>query len=143
LGCAFPSVIKPLYTLQKRALRIMHCLPPSSPVTEWFSIDSILTFPQLSYYRLMLTIYKIINKTIMIPDITITADNRNLSLRSSPENLLSISKIHNNYGKLRIGHIGCKLWNRLNASIRHSKSLSCVKHELKNFIICFNANLHE
>ena len=110
-GCACPSVIKPLYPLQKRTLRIMHCLPPSASVTELFSIDGILTLPQLSYYRLILTykiMYKIMNKTTKIPDMTITTDKRNLTLRSSPEDLLSVSKVHNNYGKQRIGYVGSK-----------------------------------
>src|SRR5215813_7459052 len=53
-GTASPSILKPLHILQKRAVRIMHFLPPSTSVSEVFPTSGILHIHQLAYYRLVM-----------------------------------------------------------------------------------------
>ena len=140
-GTASPSILKPLHILQKRAVRIMHFLPPSTSVSEVFPTSGILHIHQLAYYRLVMFMQILIYEFPNCTDIQISEDSRNLGLRSTSQALLNIGKARTNYGKLRINYIGCKIWNELDNSLKRLKSFNIFKKELKNFVICTDANL--
>jgi len=142
-GNACQTVLKPLYLLQKRALRIINFLPPSASVSEIFPIEGILTIHQLAYYRLAILLHRLINTSLALPDIIVTTGNRVRTLRTPPETLLSVYKVRTNYGKQRIGYIGCNLWNCLNPSLKKLKSLSLFKKELKTSIIWMDSNFYK
>ena len=110
-GAACPSILKPLYVLQKRALRIMNFLPPSASVSDVFPINGTLTLPQLAYFKLAVLLHKLTNNCITLPDIPINIDCRKISLRTSPDTLLAVDRAKTNYGKRRISFIGSQLWN--------------------------------
>ena len=121
----------------------MNFLPPFASVSEIFPIEGILTIHQLAYYRLAILLHRLINTSLALPDITVTADNRVRTLRTPPETLLSVYKVRTNYGKQRIGYIGCNLWNCLNPSLKKLKSLSLFKKELKTHIIWMDSNFYK
>ena len=140
-GSACPTTLKPLLTLQKRAVRIMHCLPPSASVSEVFAISGILTIHQLAYYRIAILMHKIINEAINITDLDISVDRRPVVLRTTSDTSLSVCGVKTNYGKQKIQYMGCKLWNELDASLKGLKSLSLFSKEVKNFTLYSDANL--
>ena len=120
----------------------MNFLPPSASVSEIFPIEGILTVHQFAYYRLAILLHRIINLIPCSSWYNCNYRYRILTLRTPPETLLSVHKIKTNYGKQRIGYIGCNLWNCLDPSLKNLKSLSLFKKELKTYIIWMNSNLY-
>src|SRR5215813_13066958 len=61
-GSTYKTTLKPVYILQKRAMRIIHNIPPKSSIMEKFSTEGLLTVFQLAFQQLALAMYKITNK---------------------------------------------------------------------------------
>ena len=135
--------MNPLYTLQKRALRIIHSLPSSSSVSEIFPTDGILTLSQLAYYKLAVLFHGVINNSRDICDIRIVSVDRGITWRAASKGMLSLVKVKTNYGKQRFEYIGCKIWNDLEASVKMAKSLPVFKTKLKTYVICSDSNIYQ
>ena len=140
-GSVCKTSLKPLLTLQKRAIRIMNFLPPWSSTLEIFATSGILTICQLSYFHLAILMYKLFNGLIILDDIILNHYSHNTACRSQSNNPLSTSKVNNNYGKQKINYIGCILWNKIDPTTRNL-SANNFKKEIKNHIVCNNSKLY-
>src|SRR5215813_12051339 len=142
-GTACKTTLNPLYTLQKRALRIIHSLPPSSSVSEIFPTDGILTLRQLAYYKLAVLFHGVIHNSRDICGIRIVSVDRGITSRAASKGMLSLIKVKTNYGKQKFEYIGCKIWNDLEASVKMAKSLPTFKTKLKTHVICSDSNIYQ
>ena len=136
-GSTYESNIKPLFLLQKRAIRITtfaSFIEHSSPI---FKSPKIIKFLDLVKFITAVFMYKFHKKLLpsafsdfFTPVRSIHNYNTRLVSKSSFARPIS----HTNYGIFSIRFQGPKIWNSIDESLK-STSLAVFKKKLKNLLI--------
>ena len=136
-GNTYPTNIKPLFILQKRATRLITFSKFDERTSPLFKITGILKFFDLVTLHISLFMFKFHNKllptvfdTYFRPICTI----HNYRTRLSSKDAFSLRRVRTNYEIVNIRFSGVKVWNALEPDIK-LLSMSAFKARLKSSFI--------
>lgn len=136
-GSTYPTNIKPLLILQKRAIRILTFSKFDEHSSPLFKQTNILKLFDLVNFHISMFMFKFFNKLLpsAFDDFFVpTSRVHNYSTRLSSSNAYSLPRVRTNYGKFNIRFSGVKIWNSLESELK-LLSIGAFKARLKsNFI---------
>ena len=136
-GNTYVSNLKPIYTLQKRALRIITFSAFDHPSSPLFKSLGITKFFDLVTYHIAVLIYKHHNS--LLPSafncfFMKISHVHSYNTRLAVKQTYYLPNARTNYGMFNIRFKGPKVWNDLDENIK-GFSLSAFKNKLKqNFL---------
>ena len=131
--------LKPIFTKQKHALRIINYKARSSDTRELFKESNILNVFQLNIYQILIFMFKVKNDKIPITFKQYFSEvHHKYKTRQSDTNF----KIPKKFAKqtaFRISYRGCYLWNNF-LSVKEKKisSLNSFKNNIKKLLLSKN-----
>ena len=137
-GNTYLTNIKPLFILQKRAVRTMTFCKFDEHSSPLFKQTNILKLSDLIKFQISIFMYKFHkNQLPAVFDSYFLSISKvhNYSTRLSSTHAYALPKARTNYGKFRIKFIGAKVWNALDADLK-TLSFRTFKARLKeNFTL--------
>ena len=136
-GNTNPTNIKPLFILQKRAIRLITFSKFDEHTSPLFKITGILKFFDLVTLHISLFMFKFHKK--LLPPVFDTyfrtiSTIHNYRTRLSSKDAFSLSRVRTNYGIFNIRFSGVKVWNALEPDIK-PLSMGALKARLKSSLI--------
>ena len=136
-GNTYPTNIKPLFILQKRAIRLITFSKFDEHTSPLFKITGILKFFDLVTLHISLFMFKFHKK--LLPTVFDTyfrpiSTIHNYRTRLSSKDAFSLPRVRTNYGIFNIRFSGVKVWNALEPDIK-LLSMSAFKARLKSSLI--------
>ena len=136
-GNTYPTNIKLLFILQKRAIRLITFSKFDEHTSPLFKITGILTFFDLVTLHISLFMFKF--HKILLPTVFDTyfrpiSTIHNYRTRPSSKDAFSLPRVRTNYGIFNIRFSGVKVWNALEPDIK-LLSMSAFKARLKSSLI--------
>ena len=136
-GNTYPTNLKPLFILQKRAIRIITFSKFDEHSSPLFKQTTILKLFDLVNFHVSIFMFKFYNKLLpavfdnfFVP----TSKVHNYNTRLTSSNAYSLPRVRTNYGKFNIRFSGAKIWNSLEPDLK-LLSIGAFKARLKsNFI---------
>ena len=136
-GNTYPTNIKPLFMLRKRAIRLITFSKFDEHTSPLFKTTGILKFFDLVTLHISLFMFNFHKKllhtvfdTYFRPISTI----HNYRTRLSSKYAFSVPRVRTNYGIFNISFSGVKVWNALEPDIK-LLSMSAFKARLKSSLI--------
>ena len=133
----YPTNIKPLFVLQKRAIRLITFSKIDEHTSPLFKITGILKFFHLVTLHISLFMFKFHKE--LLPTVFDTYFHsintiHNYRTRLSSKDAFSLPRVRTNYGIFNIRFSGVKVWNALEPDIK-LLSMSAFKARLKSSLI--------
>ena len=119
-GSTYETTLKPLFVLQKRALRLITFSPYNTHTSPIFKDLSILKLPDIVNYCIALFMFKLKNDLLpkQFQSFAVNVSEvHNYRTRSVANQNLYLPKAKTNYGKFNIRFIGAKTWNSLDSQV--------------------------
>jgi hypothetical protein len=134
-GNAYKSAIKPIITLQKKALRIITFSDYRAASKPLFNRLDIVRFEGVVKSQTLLFMYQMKNNLLPIPcsKYFIRNDNTVYCTRNAPT--YKLLPYCNNIRKNAIAIMGPRIWNELPREIQSIPSISLFKKQLKCWIV--------
>ena len=137
-GNTYSTILYPLCTIQKRAIRIITFSSYRDHSTPLFKLTNILKLTDLIYFQTAIFMYKFHHR--MLPSLfdnyfTEISKTHNYSTRLSQKKSYCLPKIRTNYGIYNIRYQGPKVWNSINKTLRDEMHISTFKTKLKSRLI--------
>ena len=132
-GNAYESILKPVFTLQKKAMRIITFSQFDTHSGPLFKSLQVIKFYDLVTLYVAIFMYKFHNQllpTTFHSFFTKVIDIHKYNTRFAAKQSYYLPYVRTNYGKFNIRFIGPSIWNSLDSDIKLS-SLSMFKKRLK------------
>ena len=142
-GIRSKTCINKITKIQKRAARIILCMPLKTSSKFMFNELQWLSFEKRCAYHLGVQIYKCKNGLIpeTISSLITFSNNESYQLRSIKRNdLMPQLKPRTNYIKDTFSYCSTNIWNDIPLFIRNTVSLNSFKSNYKKFLICKQFN---
>ena len=137
-GHTYPTILKPLLFIQKRAIRIITYSGYRDHSSPLFKLTYILKLPDLIYFQTGIFMFKFYNN--LQPKcfdnfFTKVNSTHSYSTRLSARKTYSLPKARTNYGLFSLKSQGPKIWNSINEAFKNEKHISTFKLKVKSFLI--------
>lgn len=133
-GNTYKSVMHPLFTLQKRAVRILHYAQYRAHTNQLFINAKILKLHDLINYKTLQIMYRAANRDLphnlqgLFIDREVTHNLRgNMLFRQR--------RVRTTLKSFSISVTGVKQWNKLDDEVKKSRNLWAFKKEIRNSIL--------
>lgn len=133
-GLTYPTTLRPLYMLQKKALRVCLCIPPPETISFAFRAMSVLDIFTLIKFRTCLTAHKILNTNFHITNVELRKYTSSYELRKD-EFMLTLPYPRTNYLTYSFSYFASKVWNELTPHLRTTAQFHTFKCELREFFM--------
>ena len=132
-GNTYSTTLKPLYVLQKKALRLMTFSKFDEHSSPLFKTLNIIKLHDLVSYQIAIFMYKFKNRLLPLVFnnfFTEVSKVHQYNTRSAAKHSYYLPKVRTNYGKFNIRFQAPKIWNAINEQVK-TGSLSKFKLSLK------------
>ena len=132
-GCTYKTHLSPVYTLQKRALRILGPNNIHIKSEDLFKRLNILNIYDLVAYNIASIMHQIIYEKLVLTTVSLHHSHRtavNVSRRR-----LILPKVNTNYGRSTLNFKGTSLWNKLDCNLTSITNLKTFLRNLKHSLI--------
>ena len=134
-GTAAPSVLRPLFISQKRALKIALNLHRRTSSTIVFATAKVLSLESLNKLQTNIFMYKYLNEMLPTKFCSKFLCNRDVHKYDTRQsNIYHVPKPRIEIMKQSISYRGPVLWNNLPLKIQQAGTLSCFKSYLKSYL---------
>ena len=137
-GNTYPTTLKPVCTLQKKAMRIMTFSRFDEHSGPLFKSLNIIKLSDLVTFHIAIIMFKFHNQLLppVFNDLFISVNRiHDYNTRHAAKQSYYLPKARTNYGIFNIRFQGPRVWNSIEEQIK-SSSLKLFKEKLKNNFLC-------
>ena len=136
-GRTFDKLLKPLFILQKRAVRLCSCAPFRAHTSPLFNSMKLLKLPDILFQNTLLFMFKFRNNMLPVTFFNSFHLNSDLhSLNTRRKDDYHLPKFRNSYLLNKsIRYQGPLKWNSLNHSLKGETNFNAFKREVKRTIL--------
>lgn len=133
-GTAGRSLLKPLQTLQNRAIKNIYRLPMRFPTHQLYCSKKMFNLENIYIFKILLSTHYIVmkNKRSLIQFVNVSEVHNH---QTRQRHNLYLPKIKSNTGQKSIFHDGVKLYNRLPQYLKSIPSKISFRKRLKQYIM--------
>ena len=135
-GNAYPSHLRRLYVLQKRAIRIIAKVEPLTPSSTLFKRLKILTLPSINFHLTAQFMFRVFRHLLpnLFDDMFIrNVDVHHYHTRQNKD--VHVPPIRTNRTKMTISYKGVIIWNNINKVVSTDFSLAAFKFNVKKHLL--------
>ncbi len=141
-GHTYETVIDPLFKIQKKALRIIHCAKYRANTNQLFINAKILKLQDTIDYKTLQMTYKAVKKIhpLNLQELFI---EREVTHKLRGNMIFRQKKVRTTLKSFSMSVNGVKLWNKLDDEVKNAKNLGAFKNEIINSTINKYKNSNE
>ena len=134
-GNTYETTLKPIFILQKKAVRIITFSKLDSPSSPLFKSLELIKFFDIVLFQIAIFMYKFHNN--VLPAVfhsffTKVTSVHNYNTRLAAKHSYYLPYARTNYGKFNIRFQGPSVWNTIDHNVKISSSISVFKKRLKD-----------
>ena len=138
-GSANASMLKKLFVLQKRTVRLISGAKRNSSTTPLFKKLNLLKLQDIYNYKIVCYMFNInANNVAILPAITFLKSNEiHHHYTRQASNYRCMEKIKSNYSKCTFKYVGANLWAKLPMCVKSSRTIINFKKLYKKYVLDF------